>query len=75
MPEPNQKELSDLEKLLAALSPRPANLDRDPLMRWSQPVRRPGGVPGFGPALVGSMSAACVCLMLDSGVAAPRLIR
>jgi hypothetical protein len=64
MPAPHEKELSDLEKLLAALPPRPTTLDRDHLLfragqasmtrSWAWPVA----------AVATSVAAGCLAMVL-----------
>jgi hypothetical protein len=62
MSEPRQKDLNELERLLASLSPRPANLDRDRLLfRAGQESRRRHWV--WRMATLG-VAGACVCLTL-----------
>jgi hypothetical protein len=62
MPTPHEKELSDLEKLLAALPPRPATLDRDRLLfRAGQESMRRSWVWPFAAV---TMSVACGCLAM-----------
>ena len=62
MPPPHEKELSDLEKLLAALPPRPATLDRDHLLfRAGQESMRRSWIWPFAAV---TMSVACGSLAM-----------